>query len=323
MGETPYMHEIPDPGLPKSSVKPCEPGLLDALRDSFTPDFSRYRDCDRSLCEAIAEEVGVNFGASASLQPVTQENADGKEESFHKILYTSTLSFNSFSPYYARFTFFRYQEPDFQQGYEPDFSYSFGAANYAPGSFSLEYANYGGNRLNPEKGEEVTDFLGGTVSFTYRDMIPRRLTELFLPPHRADVGGWVSVNVTPEYQEGEYGKVVVSYGFSLPVWKQISFWCLGNIYPLTYQETSGDPDFVYGFGYYDWFGGGWIFSYSNYAPNAYPWSEKTGDFWEGSVFIGYNLDIAGFCKRFRKGRCKPDPPSRTRYPWGPPFPWGN
>lgn len=318
--DAPYIEHIPQPGL--STAIENEPGwsLFDMLHRSFSIDTSRHEEPASSLGEALAREISVNVGYTTSVSPSEQKHKMGlRHKTFHKQAMTQTLSFNGISPYYARFTLYQYLEPAYQQGFEPDFSYGFGVANYAPDTLSLEYANYSGNRLYPKLGEEFTDINSGTITATYRYEMPDPVTQFFHPKEDASILGWVSHNLTPEYEASRWWKQWFGLGVSVPIWNNFSFWGQANVYPDSSKHSLADPDFIYGFGYYDWSPGGFILAYSNYASNAFPWSpDKDGDFSDGSVFFGYNIDvealtnfITGEDKRKRKK------PSRTRAPWGP------
>jgi len=324
-----YIWKIPDAKLKTllGQRDNKEKGLWEALKKSFKPDFSRLEEKPVSFCHAAVEEISVNVGFTSSLKKMEQtKSGTNEKKSIYKMLFTETLSFNPFPPYYARLTFFQYLKREYQQSYEPDFTYSFGVANYSPDSFSLEYSNFGGNRLfpNTSKGEEYTDFTTGTVTATYRYEVPKRLVEIFYPKKDTLVGGWISYSLTPRVSKDLRWKHMVGFGFSIPIYKKISFWIQGNWYPKSGQEVSGDPDFIYGFGYYDWFPGGFILSYSNYASNSYPWrADKGGRFSDGSITIAYNIRFNTLCDLLWGEKSKRRKPSQTRFPWGPPrLIWG-
>ncbi len=318
--ESPYIRDIPKGELETAIEEKPSWSFFDLLSRSFTIDASRHKDPAPSLGAALAREISANVGYTTSVSPSWQQHQNGvTKKKMHKQTVTETLSFNGISPYFARVTFYQYVEPKYQQGYEPDFSYSFGVANYAPDTLSLEYANYSGNRFNPDVGEEFTDINAGTITTTYRYEMPEPVTRFLHPSKDASILGWVSHNLTPEFEKGRWWKQSFGLGVSVPIWGKFSFWCQGNIYPDSSKHSAGDPDFIYGFGYYDWSPGGFILAYTSYAPNSYPWSsDKGGDISDGSIFFGYNLDIetltdflTGEKKRKRKK------PSRTRAPWGP------
>ncbi|XPV77588.1 MAG: hypothetical protein ACNI27_06650 [Desulfovibrio sp.] len=316
--QRPYISDIPDPSLPSAVRNPDEWTLVGLLERSFLPDWDHLKDPPDSLCEMLKRDVSINVGYTTALKRTKQSAEDETSKLLRKQLFTETFSFTALSPYYLRFTTYQYPEDKYQQGFEPDFSYSFGVANYAPDTLSLEYANYGGNRFNPDVGEELTDLNAGTITATYRFLVPEDITRAIHPKDDAVIAGWASFNATPEWELGKWWKQWFSLGVSFPVYKDLSFWMQTNVYPIDDQEGQGDTEFVYGFGYYDWGPGGVILSYSNYASNSFPWgkSNKKGDFSDGSVFIGYNVDFDTLCDWF-SGKKKKKKPSMKRFPWGP------
>lgn len=318
-----YMKDIPSPGLKKFNRADKGWSFLDMLERSFKIDTEKFNG-KQSFGEVLAREMSINVGYTTAVNSIQQSNKNGNSpKEIVKQSFTQTIGFNGLSPYYGRLTFYEYADPTYQQGYEPDFSYSFGVANYAPDTLSIEYSNYGGNRLSPKTGEEFTDLNQGTITTTYRFEVPEPVVRFLHPDDEARVLGWASYNLTPEYQPGRWWKQWFGLGLSVPIWKNISIWAQGNIYPDSSQTTAGDPDFTYGFGYYDWSPGGFILAYSSYAPNGFPWgnSAKDGDLMDGSIFLGYNLDLESIWN-FLTGRStrRSEPkPSKTRPPWGPKY----
>ena len=215
------------------------------LLRSFTINTSRHEEPASSLGDAIAREISVNVGYTTAISPSWQDRKnDSTQKKLQKQTFTETISFNGLSPYFARVTLYQYLEPKYQQSFEPDFSYSFGVASYAPDTLSLEYANYSGNRLNPKVGEEFTDINAGTISTTYRYEMPESVTQFLHPSDDASILGWVSHNLTPEYELGKWWKQSFGLGVSIPVWEKISFWGQANIYPDSSKHSLSDPDFI-------------------------------------------------------------------------------
>ena len=64
---------------------------------------------------------------------------------------TASIKYNPLSYWYVNTTFYKYLRSDYQASWDPDFSYGFGYDDWHPYTLSLTYANYGGNRLNPDK----------------------------------------------------------------------------------------------------------------------------------------------------------------------------
>jgi hypothetical protein len=67
-----------------------------------------------------------------------------------------------------------------------------------------------------------------------------------------------------------------------------------NYYPVASQQQPWDPDYTYGFGYFDFHPGKLSVQYNNYSGNRYPWRQRgahTGTFaWGGlSLSWGYGF----------------------------------
>jgi len=68
--------------------------------------------------------------------------------------------------FFIRATAFWYPDADQQQPWNGDYSYSFGYADYTPGSFSLQYSNYSGTRF-PGRSSANPKFREGTLSLIW------------------------------------------------------------------------------------------------------------------------------------------------------------
>jgi hypothetical protein len=68
--------------------------------------------------------------------------------------------------FFVRATAFWYPQSEQQQPWNGDYSYSFGYADYSPGSFSIQYSNYSGTRF-PGRSNSNAKFREGTVSLIW------------------------------------------------------------------------------------------------------------------------------------------------------------
>jgi hypothetical protein len=62
-------------------------------------------------------------------------------------------------------------------------------------------------------------------------------------------------------------------------------------YPKKEQQQPWNPDFTYGFGYFDWHPGQLSIQYNNYSGNRFSSSEQakgTGKFNNGSISIAWS-----------------------------------
>ncbi|RMH84181.1 MAG: hypothetical protein D6681_16625, partial [Calditrichaeota bacterium] len=208
------------------------------------------------------------------------------------------IKYNPLSYWFISVTFYRYLNPQYQAPWNPDFSYVFGYDDWHPFTFSLTYANYGGNRLFPDKqeGEVFTHFEEGTFSLGWKFVLPPAIERLFTVHETGGIGANLAFNLTPKYMDlatlsRKSWKKTVSLGIKYTIYK----WWYANItlfyYPDPAQQQPWDPDFTYGFGYFDWHPGTITVQYNNYSGNRFPWRKPgpgTGRFKHGSITVSWS-----------------------------------
>jgi len=203
-----------------------------------------------------------------------------------------SLRYNPISSWFVQTTYYRYRDEDLQAPWDPDFSYSFGYDDWHPYTLSLVYANYGGNRLHPDRSqdERFTRFEEGTFSLGWKFSVPRALEESLLVHPTGSIGCNINYNVTPKYVDlASLSRKDVKQSVSLGCKYTIYKWWYANFtlyaYPFPKQQQPWDPDFTYGFGYFDWHSGTLSIQYNNYSGNRFPWRQRsadTGHFQDGS-----------------------------------------
>lgn len=193
-------------------------------------------------------------------------------------------------------SFSKYLNEALKAPWNPDFSYVFGYSDWHPYTFALTYSNYGGNRIFPNKAknEVFTDFLGGGFNLEWKFTIPKEIESLFIIHKSGGLGGSVSYGLTPKYLdlaslETKYFKqsAKLSLKYSIYEW----FYVSGTFfyYPFPDQQQPWDPDFTYGFGYFDWHPYSVSVQYNNYSGNRYFWNKRAG---------GGGFDNGGFSVSF-------------------------
>ncbi|MFN8674471.1 MAG: hypothetical protein U0457_20620 [Candidatus Sericytochromatia bacterium] len=207
------------------------------------------------------------------------------------------ITFNPISFYFFNVSFIKYLNPQLQAPWNPDFTYVFGYSDWHPYTFGLTYANYGGNRLNPkkEKNEVFTDFLGGGFSLDFKFSVPREIEKLFIIHESGGLGGNIAYSVVPKYLDLaslETKNFKQSLRLSLKYTIYEWFYINGTFfyYPFPEQQQPWDPDFTYGFGYFDWHPFTVSIQYNNYSGNRYPWNKKSGSggFENGGFSINFS-----------------------------------
>ncbi|WP_180137158.1 hypothetical protein [Desulfoluna butyratoxydans] len=257
----------------------------------------------RNLFSGFSGNVAFNYPLADTVEESRGPDGTQTESGFRKATVSATFKYNPLSYWFASVTFYGYLNfdesnpwcPDCRAPWDPDFSYVFGYDDWHPYTFSLTYANYGGNRLNPdkEKGEKVTDFSSGTYSLGWKFLIPRSIEELFIVHPTGGLGGGINYNLTPTYSDLASGEEKSwKQSLSLTLKYTIYKWWYATItcyyYPRPDQQQPWDPDYTYGFGYFDWHPGTVSVQYNNYSGNRYPWNESpedTGSFKYGSISV--------------------------------------
>ncbi|HXH39610.1 MAG TPA: hypothetical protein VNN08_13345 [Thermoanaerobaculia bacterium] len=203
-----------------------------------------------------------------------------------------TVHYNPVDYWYGRVTFTGYTHPNQKQPWNPDFTYGFGYSDWHPGSVSVTYENYGGNRLRPSGGAPMTRFQEGTVSANYK--LPEAKVAALKAFHLS-----TSVQLTPRYfdlasLEDHSSKSSMSVDLH---WTIYGNWYAGtkfSYYPVHGQQQPWDPDFTYCFGYSDWHPGTWSLEYTNFAPNRLPSHAPVahpGTFRDGSLVLSYGWSL--------------------------------
>ena len=194
-----------------------------------------------------------------------------------------TARFSPSETWFARVTGYYYLDSAQKRPWNPDFTYSFGYDSWRPGTFALTYDNYGGNRWNPDTagGEKVTRFDEGSVTASYKIPMPTALESLFSPDGESHWSASVAIHVTPRFpREGadERGswKRAVSVGVRSRFYRRLYAEGRVFLYPSSEQQQPWDPDFTYGFGWFDWRPGTLSIQYGNYSGNRWPGQSSTG-----------------------------------------------
>jgi hypothetical protein len=79
-------------------------------------------------------------------------------------------------------------------------------------------------------------------------------------PHYADATGTT-------HRNKQKAGLAVKYG----IYKWLYATTTVSYYPRRSQQQPWDPDYTYGFGYFDWHPRTFSIQYNNYAGNRYPW----------------------------------------------------
>ena len=212
---------------------------------------------------------------------------------------TATLSmkYSIAGSWFVSGTVYYYMDKDQQQAWNPDFTYVFGYSDWRPYTLSLVYANYGGNRFNPDSDQRMTEFNQGTWSLGWKFPIKSPVKDWFTLTKEGSIGCQVDFNHTPEY----FDLASISYKRNH---QTLSLGCKYAIFGNWYvngtafyyfdksQQQPWNPDYTYGFGYFDWRPGTVTLQYNNYSGNRWRSSERgenTGRFKDGAITLAFSF----------------------------------
>ena len=242
-----------------------------------------------------------NFAVGVPLDMSRTEVLDGdgfRGRTGNTPTFKATVKYNPIGSWFAAGTYYYYKDRDLQQDWNPDFSYVFGYDDWRPYTFSLVYSNYGGNRINPDRdvGEELTEFNEGTISLGWKFPLPKAIAKPFIVSDDAGIGCIVGYNASPSYFDlatstNRRWKQSASLGCKYVIKGNWYVNWTAYYYPKSYQQQPWDPDFTYGFGYFDWRPGTLSLQYNNYSGNRYfgrKRGENTGRFMDGEISLSWS-----------------------------------
>lgn len=230
--------------------------------------------------------------------PGSQGVGDQGQEAAATPTITVSAKYNPITYWFVETTFYAYLDPKKQAPWNPDFSYSFGYDDWHPYTLSLVYSNYGGNRFHPRTipPQPFTVFPEGTFTLGWKFQLPQRIEDALKLTSASSMGWSVGYSLTPRYTDAktlvETGpKHAISFSYRNQFISRFYFNVTMYEYPLAGQEQPWNPDFTYGFGYFDYRPGHFSIAYNNYSGNRFPWkalSPGTGRFSNGAVSLSWS-----------------------------------
>ena len=194
------------------------------------------------------------------------------------------LSINLFEEVYLRGTFFKQFQDENLPPWTSDYYYILERFNWRPNTFSYGYENYTPNKYKASSLEVRQHLLQGRFYVSYGHNLPKKLINSLKIDNTTtwNIKYFVkySINYQDElqrnYGEGKIGsgKLLMGLATRYTIWNNI--YIEGAIYyfPERDKLVAWDPDYTYGFGYFDWRAFKVNFSYGNWVVNRFPWNEK-------------------------------------------------
>jgi hypothetical protein len=183
-----------------------------------------------------------------------------------------------------------------------DFTYSLGRFSWRSKSFSYGYKNYENNKYSDSFSKLRRKFLLGTLFVSYMWDLPERLISKIRLDYTSNIKLDFSTNYAFRYRDmhnnmlGEGllgGKTWLSLAARYTIISNIYIESAVNFYPDPLKKQPWDPDYVYGFGYFDYRAFRLCFTYGNWVINRFPWNKQQYSeygFLDGEfrVFVNYS-----------------------------------
>jgi len=169
--------------------------------------------------------------------------------------------------------------------YEPDFSYSFGYANWHQNTFGLVYSNYADNKFNPTGKKDRFNFSEGTWDFSYKnkfkdiylnadlEFIPKGSKTYLSLKASKKIKKFLFSAKFKHYLHNNQDQVTLSArGF---VYKKIYASASVYLYSHMGRQSSNDPDYAFSIGWKDTRKGKMSIMLSNYyTPTRFGWRDQ-------------------------------------------------
>jgi hypothetical protein len=283
--------------FPRQTQQPSETDLIwKGVTSSFEFPYEELEN--KTFLDGLSGNVGINFPLTKTeAANIPDDNTQGSAN--HNITGTLSLKYVIAGNWFVSGTFYAYVDRDQQQPWNPDYTYVFGYSDWRPYTLSLIYSNYGGNRFSPGPGEKATYFERGTWSLGWKFPITSPVKEWFTLTDEGAIGCQIDYNLTPEYFDLEsvsYQKnqKTFSLGCKYAIFGNWYVNATAFYYPDKTQQQPWNPDYTYGFGYFDWRPGTFTIQYNNYSGNRWNSSqrgENTGRFKDGAITLAYSFSF--------------------------------
>lgn len=161
-----------------------------------------------------------------------------------------------------------------------DYSYTIGRYHWKPNKFNYGYENYLNNKYTDNLQEMGDKFLEGYYFLSYSNQLPEKIHKAIKLDESTNFKLVYFVRYSIRYRD-EFNKIHFNGG-KTTLGIALRYTIIKNIYgegavyyyPEEYKRQPWDPDYTYGFGYFDWRSFRVSLTYGNWAINRWP-GEKT------------------------------------------------
>ena len=264
-------------------------GFFNGGSESATMQDVIQKDCCLLGQYKISGSIGTFYNKITYLSPANQEI------NYNRYGLNFNVNTKFYKEFQLRLSFFADLNQDkTKPKWLSNLYYSLGVYNWKDKSFSYGYENYQPNRFDGSY-NLLTNMKRGFFFVSYNYYLLKNQSKLKLD-------GTTQIYVSPfvryqlEYTDRYGVKVEGNNKFTLGtsaryvIWH--NFYVEGAVYyyPDAKSELPWDPDYTYGFGYFDWKSFKLNFSYGNWIANRFPGRDKQmkNDFSNGEFKLSFS-----------------------------------
>ncbi|MDQ3047709.1 MAG: hypothetical protein M3R27_09195 [Bacteroidota bacterium] len=201
--------------------------------------------------------------------------------------YRSALGFYTRIRFFEQFsintTFYYDFNPRAAARWTSNFTYAIGRYNWKPNRFNFGYENYINNRYTDDLQTLGDKFMEGYYFLSYSHLLPVKSARAIKIDNSTNFKILYFARYSIMYKDKfdklhggmDGGKTTLGAGFRYTIFKNIYVEAAAYYYPEEkIKKMPWDPDYSYGFGYFDWRSFRMSFMYGNWAVNRFPWNKS-------------------------------------------------
>jgi len=192
---------------------------------------------------------------------------------FTRIRFFEEFSFNT--------TFYKDFNPAASARWTSNYTYSLGRYHWKPNKFNYGYENYLNNRYGDNFKTFGDKFMEGYYFVSYGQTLPDKLMQRIKIDESTNFKITYFARYAIKYKDKfevmhgglSSGKLALGAGFRYSILRNIYVESAVYAYPEEVKKQPWDPDYTYGFGYFDWRSFRLSITYGNWAVNRFPWNK--------------------------------------------------
>jgi hypothetical protein len=213
---------------------------------------------------------------------------------FTRIQIVEELSLNT--------TFFKHFNKRSDVRWIPDYTYAIGRFHWRPNTFNYGYENYGANKYTDNFKQTINKLKQGFFFISYSNLLSVKLTERIRVDETSNIRFTYFARYATHFIDTRdqlrggllNGKPYL--GLAMRYTIAMNFYLESSVhyyFDAKRNKQPWDPDYSYGFGYFDYRSFRMSLSYTNWAINKFPWNEEQNiypyyGFLDGTFRINFN-----------------------------------